>query len=164
MAGSINMVMLIGRLGADPEIRRTNDGKPIATLRVATSEVWRDRNSGERREKTEWHRVVVFNEGLAKVAENYLKKGAQIMVQGKLVTRKWQDQSGADRYSTEVTLNGFDSKLQMLGDRNGGNGNSGNDRDDRGSRSGDSSGNQGGGGGFSRDMDDDIPFAPEWRL
>lgn len=158
---SLNQVILIGRLGADPEIKRMNDGKPIAYLRIATSEAWRDRNTGERKEKVEWHRVVIFSEGLAKVAENYLKKGAQVMVQGKLVTRKWQDQSGTDRYSTEVVLQGFDAKLVMLDTRNGngGTGNSGNNgNDDRGSRSGNDSRSQGSEGGFSRDMDDDIPF------
>lgn len=110
----LNQVTITGRLGADPEIRRTQDGKPIANLRVACSEQWRDRNNGERREKTEWITVVVFSEGLAKVVEAYLKKGSHVLVQGKLQTRKWQDQSGNDRYSTEVVLQGFDAKLIML--------------------------------------------------
>jgi single-strand DNA-binding protein len=115
IAGSINKVILVGNLGADPEIRRTQDGRPIANLRIATSETWRDKNSGERKEKTEWHTVVIFNEGLCKVAESYLKKGSTVYVEGKLQTRKWKDQSGADKYSTEVVLNGFDANLTMLG-------------------------------------------------
>ncbi|MGB8289594.1 MAG: single-stranded DNA-binding protein, partial [Rhizobium ruizarguesonis] len=109
MAGSVNKVILIGNVGADPEIRRTQDGRPIANLRIATSETWRDRNSGERREKTEWHTVVVFNEGLCKVVEQYVKKGAKLYIEGQLQTRKWQDQQGQDRYSTEVVLQGFGS-------------------------------------------------------
>src|SRR6202521_5838108 len=114
MAGSAHKVILIGNLGADPEIRRTQDGRPIANLSVATSESWRDKATGERKEKTEWHRVVIFNEGLCKVAEQYLKKGAKIYLEGTLQTRKWQDQSGQDRYSTEVVLQGFNSQLTML--------------------------------------------------
>src|SRR5579864_4053106 len=124
MAGSVNKVILIGNLGADPEIRRTQDGRPIANLRVATSESWRDKATGERREKTEWHRVTIFNEGLAKVAEQYLKKGARIYVEGQIQTRKWQDQSGQDRYSTEIVLSAFRGELIML---------SGNDGDEAGS-------------------------------
>src|SRR5690554_2962366 len=116
MSGSINKVMLVGNLGADPEIRRTQDGRPIANLRIATSESWRDRNTGERREKTEWHRVVVFNEGLCKLIEQYLKKGTKLYIEGALQTRKWTDQSGQERYSTEVVLQGFNSTLTMLGD------------------------------------------------
>jgi single-strand DNA-binding protein len=112
---SVNKVILIGNLGAEPEVRRTQDGKPIVNLRIATSESWRDRNSGERKEKTEWHTVVVFNEGLAKVAADYLKKGSTVYIEGQLQTRKWQDQSGNDKYSTEVVLNGFNSVLTMLG-------------------------------------------------
>lgn len=115
MAGSVNKVILIGNLGADPEIRRTQDGKAIANLRIATSETWRDKNSGERKEKTEWHSVVIFNDGLCKVAEQYLKKGSTVYIEGKLQTRKWQDQSGNDRYATDVVLNGFDANLTMLG-------------------------------------------------
>lgn len=121
MAGSVNKVILIGNLGADPEIRRTQDGRPIANLRVATSETWRDKTSGERRERTEWHRVVIFNEGLSRIAEQYLKKGSKVYLEGQLQTRKWQDQSGQDRYSTEVVLQGFNSQLTML-DRAGGGG------------------------------------------
>ncbi|MDX3924915.1 MAG: single-stranded DNA-binding protein [Shinella sp.] len=171
MAGSVNKVILIGNVGADPEIRRTQDGRPIANLRIATSESWRDRNSGERREKTEWHTVVVFNEGLCKVVEQYVKKGAKLYIEGQLQTRKWQDQNGNDRYSTEVVLQGFNSTLTMLdgrgeggGDRRGaadpGAGNYGNapSYDDYGSQP---SSNRSGGSSpqsFSRDMDDDIPF------
>lgn len=179
MAGSVNKVILIGNLGADPEIRRTQDGRPIANLRIATSESWRDKNSGERKEKTEWHSVVIFNEGLCKVAEQYLKKGSTVYVEGQLQTRKWQDQSGADRYSTEVVLQGFNGNLTMLGGRGDGGGASrgGNDfgGDSYGgggydggygspapSRGGSSGGASRGGsapsGGFSRDLDDDIPF------
>ena len=179
MAGSVNKVILIGNLGADPEIRRTQDGRPIANLRIATSESWRDKNSGERKEKTEWHSVVIFNEGLCKVAEQYLKKGSTVYIEGQLQTRKWQDQSGADRYSTEVVLQGFNGNLTMLGGRGDGGGASrgGNDfgGDSYGgggydsgygspasSRGGSSGGASRGGsapsGGFSRDLDDDIPF------
>ena len=120
MAGSVNKVILVGNLGKDPEIRRTQDGRPIANLSVATSETWRDRATGERKEKTEWHRVVIFNEGLAKVAEQYLKKGAKVYVEGQLQTRKWTDQSGAEKYTTEVVLQGFNSNLTMLDGRGGG--------------------------------------------
>jgi single-strand DNA-binding protein len=119
MAGSVNKVILVGNLGKDPEIRRTQDGRPIANLSVATSESWRDKATGERKEKTEWHRVVIFNEGLCKIAEQYLKKGAKIYLEGSLQTRKWQDKDGHDKYSTEVVLQGFNSQLTML-DRAGG--------------------------------------------
>src|ERR1700709_2088720 len=122
MAGSVNKVILIGNLGADPEIRRTQDGRPIANLNIATSETWRDRTSGERKEKTEWHRVVIFNEGLCKVAEQYLKKGAKVYIEGQLQTRKWQDQNGVDKYSTEIVLQGFNSTLTMLDGRGEGGG------------------------------------------
>ena len=174
MAGSVNKVILIGNVGADPEIRRTQDGKPIANLRIATSETWRDRNSGERREKTEWHSVVVFNEGLCKVVEQYVKKGAKLYIEGALQTRKWQDRDGQDRYSTEVVLQGFGSTLTMLDGRGEGGGRSvGNDYGSGGGydsdygqssapRGGQSRGNQASqgssGGNFSRDLDDDIPF------
>jgi single-strand DNA-binding protein len=114
MAGSVNKVILVGNLGADPEIRRLNDGSPVVNLRIATSESWRDKNSGERKEKTEWHQVVIFNDNLAKVAEQHLKKGAKVFVEGSLQTRKWQDQSGSDRYSTEIVLQKFRGELQML--------------------------------------------------
>jgi len=163
MAGSVNKVILVGNLGADPEIRRTQDGRPIANLRVATSESWRDKATGERREKTEWHRVVIFNEGLCRVAEQYLKKGSKVYLEGSLQTRKWQDQSGQDRYSTEVVLQGFNSVLTMLDGRGGG----GSDFGSEGS-GGDfgSSGPSGGSrerrpamaGGGRDDMDDEIPF------
>src|SRR5260370_984907 len=126
MAGSVHKVILVGNLGADPEIRRTQDGRPIAHLRLATSETWRDKATGERRERTEWHRVVIFNEALAKVAEQYLKKGAKVYVEGQLQTKKWQDQQGQDRYSTEVVLQGFSSQLTML-DRVAGGGRAGGD-------------------------------------
>ncbi|KAA3504706.1 single-stranded DNA-binding protein [Rhizobium rhizogenes] len=176
MAGSVNKVILIGNVGADPEIRRTQDGRPIANLRIATSETWRDRNSGERKEKTEWHTVVVFNEGLCKVVEQYVKKGAKLYIEGQLQTRKWQDQTGNDRYSTEIVLQGFNSTLTMLdgrGEGGGGGGRSGGGDfggggdygssggyDQQPTRGGGSSRSGGGqpSGGFSNDMDDDIPF------
>ena len=122
MAGSVNKVILVGNLGKDPEIRRTQDGRPIANLSIATSETWRDKATGERKEKTEWHRVVIFNEGLCKVAEQYLKKGAKVYIEGALQTRKWTDQSGVEKYSTEVVLQGFNSTLTMLDGRSGGGG------------------------------------------
>lgn len=157
MAGSVNKVILVGNLGADPEIRRTQDGRPIANLRIATSESWRDRNTGERREKTEWHRVVVFNEGLCKVIEQYLKKGAKVYIEGALQTRKWTDQSGQERYSTEVVLQGFNSTLTMLDGRSGGGSSGGGDY----GGSDDFGGGSGGGssrGNFAQDLDDEIPF------
>ena len=119
MAGSVNKVILVGNVGKDPEIRRTQDGRPIANLRIATSESWRDKTTGERREKTEWHSVVVFNEGLCRVVEQYVKKGAKLYIEGALQTRKWQGQDGQDRYSTEVVLQGFNSVLTMLDARGG---------------------------------------------
>jgi len=158
MAGSVNKVILIGNLGADPEVRHTQDGRPIVNLRVATSESWRDKKSGERREKTEWHRVVIFSEGLAKIAEQYLKKGSKVYLEGALQTRKWQDQSGQDRYSTEVVLQGFNSTLTMLDGRSGGGEGGGGYSSGGGSSS---SGGSGGGGSddFQRgDIDDEIPF------
>ncbi len=172
MAGSVNKVILVGNLGADPEIRRTQDGRPIANFSVATSESWRDKNSGERREKTEWHRVVCFNEGLCKVIEQYVKKGSKVYVEGQLQTRKWQDQSGQDKYTTEVVLQGFNGNLTMLDSRNqeggggyGGGGGGGNDYGgggggggQGGSGSGGSGGGFPGGGGGGGDMDDEIPF------
>jgi single-strand DNA-binding protein len=161
MAGSVNKVILIGNLGADPEIRRTQDGRPIANLRVATSESWRDKATGERKEKTEWHRVVIFNEGLSKIAEQYLKKGSKVYLEGALQTRKWQDKDGHDRYSTEVVLQGFNSQLTML-DRAGGAGAGSNGADEFGS-SGPSAQRErkpalAGAGGKGGDMDDEIPF------
>src|SRR5271165_3807646 len=121
MAGSVNKVILIGNLGKDPEIRRTQDGRPIAHLSVATSDTWRDKTTGERRDRTEWHRVVIFNEQICRIAEQYLKKGAKVYLEGSLQTRKWQDQSGQDKYTTEVVLQGFNAQLTML-DRLGGGG------------------------------------------
>lgn len=151
MAGSVNKVILVGNLGADPEIRQTKDGRPIANLSVATSESWKDKNTGERREKTEWHRVVIFNDGLTRIVEQYLKKGSKVYLEGQLQTRKWQDQSGNDRYTTEVVLQGFNSNLTMLDGRSSGGGSS--DRGDNGmSDQGRSSGGQ------SYELDDDIPF------
>src|ERR1700757_128992 len=120
MAGSVNKVILIGNLGADPEIKRTQDGRPIANLRIATSDTWRDKNTGERKEKTEWHRVVIFSEGLVQIAEQKPKKGAKVYIEGQLQTRKWTDQSGVEKYSTEVVLQGFNSNLTMLDGRGGG--------------------------------------------
>ena len=165
MAGSVNKVILIGNLGADPEIRTFQNGGKIANLRIATSETWKDRNTGERKERTEWHTVVIHSEPLVRVAEQYLKKGSKIYVEGQLETRKWQDQSGADRYSTEVALRPYRSELTMLEGRGGAGG--GGSRDGGGyddyDRGGSSSGSQGGGshggGGSSRsDYDDEIPL------
>jgi single-strand DNA-binding protein len=164
MAGSVNKVILVGNLGKDPEIRRTQDGRPIANLSVATSETWRDKATGERKEKTEWHRVVIFNEGLAKVCEQYLKKGAKVYVEGSLQTRKWTDQSGVEKYSTEVVLQGFNSVLTMLDGSGGGGGGSFGDEGggDFGSSGPVSSAPRravaAGGGSRNSDMDDDIPF------
>jgi single-strand DNA-binding protein len=157
MAGSINKVILVGNLGADPEVRHTQDGRPIVNLRVATSENWRDKASGERRERTEWHRVVIFNENLAKIAEQYLTKGSKVYLEGQLQTRKWQDQSGQDRYSTEVVLQQFRGELTLLDSRQGGG-----ERETAGASAGDfgRSGPLGGGGGrsFDKELDDEIPF------
>ncbi len=163
MAGSVNKVILIGNLGADPEIRTFQNGGKIANLRIATSETWKDRNTGERKERTEWHTVVIHSEPLVRVAEQYLKKGSKIYVEGQLETRKWQDQSGADRYSTEVALRPYRSELTMLEGRGGAGGGSrdggGYDDYDRGgSSSGGQGGSQGGGGSSRSDYDDEIPF------
>lgn len=122
MAGSVNKVILVGNLGKDPDIRRTQDGRPIASFSVATSESWKDKNTGERRDKTEWHRVVCFNEGLCRIIEQYVKKGSKVYIEGQLQTRKWQDDKGADRYSTEVVLKGFNGTLTMLDSRSSGGG------------------------------------------
>ena len=170
MAGSVNKVILVGNLGKDPEIRRTQDGRPIANLRIATSEIWRDKNSGERKEKTEWHSVVIFNENLCKVAEQYLRKGSKVYVEGQLQTRKWQDQQGQERYSTEVVLQGFNGQLTMLDGRSGG----GLQEGGQAEYGGDAGGFGGGGGygepkraaksggsgkgGFDKPLDDEIPF------
>jgi single-strand DNA-binding protein len=160
MAGSVNKVILVGNLGKDPEIRRTQDGRPIANLSIATSETWRDKATGERKEKTEWHRVVIFNEGLCKVAEQYLKKGAKVYIEGQLQTRKWTDQSGADKYSTEVVLQGFNSNLTMLEGRGGGGGSLAEDQGGDFGVSGPSAAPRRAvaAGARNSDMDDDIPF------
>ena len=158
MAGSVNKVILVGNLGRDPEIRRMSSGDPVANLSVATSESWNDRQTGERRERTEWHRVVMFGK-LAEVAEKYLRKGGKVYIEGQLQTRKWQDQSGQDRYSTEVVLRGFNGTMVMLDSRGGGSGGG----DASSSGSGWAGGSDGyGGGGYDSpsgaDLDDDIPF------
>ena len=184
MAGSVNKVILVGNLGRDPEVRSFQNGGKVVNLRIATSETWRDRNSGERKERTEWHTVAIYNENLAKIAEQYLRKGSTVYIEGALETRKWQDQSGADRYSTEVVLRQFRGELTLLGGRGeGGGGGGGGGYDDRGgyddygsgsggscsggggqggggSRGGYGGGSGGGqgGGGRSSDMDDEIPF------
>jgi single-strand DNA-binding protein len=171
MAGSVNKVILIGNLGRDPEVRSFQNGGKVCNLRVATSENWKDKNTGERREKTEWHSVAIFQEGLVRIAEQYLRKGSKVYIEGQLQTRKWQDQSGQDKYSTEVVLQGYGGTLTMLDGRDGGGvgapsgGGSGYDnRQDGGYDSGYDSGYSGGpaqGGGTpapSRDLDDEIPF------
>jgi single-strand DNA-binding protein len=165
MAGSINKVILIGNLGADPEVRHTQDGRPVCNLRVATSESWRDKATGERRERTEWHRVVIFNEGLCRIAEQYLRKGSKVYLEGQLQTRKWEDQQGQERYTTEVVLQGFNSTLTMLDSRASGAGDSSQDNF-AGGRSGGGSYNAPGngssdgpsGGSFEKELDDEIPF------
>ncbi|HVI86769.1 MAG TPA: single-stranded DNA-binding protein [Dongiaceae bacterium] len=169
MAGSVNKVILIGNLGRDPEIRTTQDGTRVANLSIATSESWRDKGSGERREKTEWHRVVIFNDRLVEVVERYLKKGATVYIEGQLQTRKWTDQSGAEKYTTEVVLQKYRGELTMLGGRGDGGGVSSGEPDagygNGGSGYGGGSGGGGYGGGSSSgggrsggDLDDDIPF------
>ncbi len=167
MAGSVNKVILIGNLGRDPEVRSFQNGGKVCNLRIATSETWKDRNTGERREKTEWHSVAIFQEGLVRVAEQYLRKGSKVYIEGQLQTRKWQDQSGADRYSTEVVLQGFGGTLTMLDGRDGGGsgGGGGGGGYDSGPSGGydqgggyDSGPSSSGGGGSSRDLDDEIPF------
>ena len=165
MAGSVNKVILVGNLGKDPEVRRMQDGRPVVNMSVATSESWRDKATGERKEKTEWHRVVIFNEGLAKVAEQYLKKGSKVYLEGALQTRKWTDQQGVEKYSTEVVLQGFNSTLTMLDGRSGGGGGSFGSDDAGGGDFGSSSPASSAprravaaGGGRNSDMDDDIPF------
>lgn len=168
MAGSLNKVMLIGNLGKDPEVRRLNNGNPVVNMRIATSESWRDKNSGERQERTEWHSIVIFNEQLAGVAEKYLRKGSKVYLEGQLQTRKWTDQAGVERYSTEIVLQAFNSKLVLLDgkdDGEKGERRSGNDQTDFG-RGGNayeqakSGGTSGGGtrGGRGSDLDDEIPF------
>jgi len=158
MAGSINKVILVGNLGADPEIRTLNSGDRVANLRIATSETWRDRGSGERRERTEWHRVVIFNDNLVKVAENYLRKGSKVYVEGALQTRKWTDQSGQEKFSTEVVLQKFRGELTMLDGKGEGGGRD--EGDYGGGYSGGAPRNQASGPkeSFSADLDDEIPF------
>ena len=177
MAGSVNKVIIVGNLGRDPEVRTFQNGGKVVNLRIATSETWRDKASGERKEKTEWHSVAIFNENLGKIAEQYLKKGSTVYIEGQLETRKWQDQSGADKYTTEIVLKQFRGELTLLGSRDGGGGGGGcggggymadqsggrdsggydqggdQGRDQRGSSAG-----GGSSGGSSRDMDDEIPF------
>lgn len=166
MAGSVNKVILVGNLGKDPEIRSLTSGDRVANLTIATSETWRDKMSGERKEKTEWHRVVIFNDNLVKVAENYLRKGSMVYIEGSLQTRKWTDQSGQEKYSTEVVLQKFRGELTMLGGRGG----EASDREEGSFGGGYSGGGSSGGGGFQRaqpsgpresfsaDLDDEIPF------
>ena len=158
MAGSVNKVILIGNLGRDPEVRTFQNGGKVCNLRIATSETWKDRESGERRERTEWHRVVIFNEGLCRVVEQYLKKGSKVYLEGALQTRKWTDQSGQERYSTEVVLQGFNSTLTMLDSRQeGGSGYAGsNGNDGNFGKTGPM--DKGGSGSFDKDIDDEIPF------
>ncbi len=169
MAGSVNKVILVGNLGADPEVRRLNSGDAVVNLRIATSESWRDKQSGERREKTEWHRVVIFNEHLGKVAEQYLRKGSKIYIEGQLQTRKWEDQGGQERYTTEIVLQRYRGELQMLDTRSGGGetedrSGSGSDfgssgpMEKAGSGAGSSGGGGAGGGSLKDEIDDEIPF------
>ncbi len=169
MAGGINKVIIVGNLGKDPEVRTFANGGKVCNFSVATSESWKDKQTGERKEKTEWHNISIYNEGLAGVAEKYLRKGSKVYLEGKLQTRKWQDQSGNDRYSTDVVLQGYDAKMEMLDSRQGGGGQGGgNDgwgggqsgggsNDGWGQTGGGSSGGQGG-GAFDSDLDDDVPF------
>jgi single-strand DNA-binding protein len=173
MAGSVNKVILIGNLGADPEVRHTQDGRSICNLRLATTDTWRDKQSGERREKTEWHSVVIFNEQLGKIAQQYLKKGAKVYIEGQLQTRKWQDNAGNDRYTTEVVLQNYSGQLTMLDGRSGGGASGFNDGGRADFDSGGSEGDRGGGfknasvgksrensalKSFEKDLDDEIPF------
>jgi len=169
MAGSVNKVILVGNLGADPEIRRLNSGDMVVNFRIATSESWKDKNTGERKEKTEWHSIVVFNENLAKLAEQYLKKGMKVYVEGQLSTRKWQGQDGSDRYTTEVVLQKFRGEIQMLDKQQSNRAPGAESPDDYGSVKGGADGARSGGSRTSgqsngqqspgvRDLDDDIPF------
>ena len=161
MSGSVNKVILIGNLGADPEVRQFQNGGQVCNLRIATSDTWKDKNTGERRERTEWHQVAIFSDGLVRIAQQYLKKGSKVYIEGKLQTRKWQDQNGNDRYSTEVVLQGYDGTLTMLDSAGGGQGGGG------GGRMGGGYGGGGGGGprqldgppqDFNQDFEDEIPF------
>jgi len=174
MAGSVNKVILIGNLGRDPESRSFNNGGKVCNLRIATSENWKDKQTGERKERTEWHSVAIFSEGLANVAERYLRKGSKVYIEGQLRTRKWQDKSGNDRYSTEIVIDGFNGSMTMLDGRDGGSGDGGatggaaaggsgdswggSGGDDGGSGGGQSSGSKPAGGAFDDDLDDDVPF------
>lgn len=165
MAGSVNKVIIVGNLGRDPEVRSFQNGGKVCNLNIATSERWRDKQSGEQREKTEWHRVAIFSEPLVRIAEQYLRKGSTVYIEGQLETRKWQDQSGADRYTTEVVLRPYKGELTLLGGRDGGSGGGGGASGggyDRGPDYGDSRGGGGGYGGGApagpSDMDDEIPF------
>jgi len=160
MAGTVNKVILIGNLGRDPEIRTTQDGSKITHLSVATTDTWRDRNSGERRERTEWHRVVIFNDKLGEVAEKYLRKGSKVYLEGSLQTRKWTDQSGQERYTTEVVLQRYRGEMTMLDTRSGGGGDFGGSGGSGGGGGGDYGGGDppSGGGEAAGDLDDEIPF------
>lgn len=168
MAGSINKVILVGNLGADPEMRQTQDGRPICQLSLATTDSWRDKNTGERKDRTEWHRVVIFSEGLCRIAEQYLRKGSKVYVEGQLQTRKWQDQSGQDRYTTEVVLQNYNSQLTMLDSRQGsgmGQGGQLSENSQMGYNNGPSDNSGFGNTGskssdrsFSKELDDEIPF------
>lgn len=161
---SVNKVILVGNLGADPEVKKMSSGDPVVNLRIATSESWRDKTSGERKEKTEWHNIVIFNENLGRIAKQYLRKGSSVYVEGQLQTRKWTDQNGNDRYTTEVVLQRFRGELTLLGGREGGGGSSGgssNWGEDRGSSpfgGGGGKAPSGGGSAFDSDLDDDVPF------
>lgn len=175
MAGGINKVIIVGNLGKDPEVRTFANGGKVCNFSVATSESWKDKQTGERKEKTEWHNISIYNEGLAGVAEKYLRKGSKVYLEGKLQTRKWQDQSGNDRYSTDVVLQGFDAKMEMLDSKPGGGGQGGGSNDgwgggqsggapsggggnDSWGQTGGGSGGGQGGGAFDSDLDDDVPF------
>jgi single-strand DNA-binding protein len=171
MAGSVNKVILIGNLGRDPESRSFNNGGKVCNLRIATSENWKDKQTGERKERTEWHSVAIFSEGLANVAERYLRKGSKVYIEGQLRTRKWQDQSGNDRYSTEIVIDGFNGSMTMLDGRDsgsggggaaaggaGGSGDSWGESGGSGDGGGQSSGSKPAGGAFDDDLDDDVPF------
>jgi single-strand DNA-binding protein len=162
MAGSVNKVILVGNLGRDPEVRSFQNGGKVVNLRIATSENWKDRNTGERKERTEWHSVAIFSEPLARIAEQYLRKGSKVYIEGQLETRKWQDQSGQDRYTTEIVLRPYRGELTLLDSAGGsGGGGGGGYDDDRGGYGGGSSGGYGGGsggGGGRSDLDDEIPF------
>ena len=161
MAGSVNKVIIIGNLGRDPEVRTFQNGGKVCNLRIATSESWKDRNTGERRERTEWHSVAIFSEPLARIAEQYLRKGSKVYIEGQLETRKWQDQSGQDKYSTEIVLRGFNATLTMLDGKGEGGNQGGGSQGQQGGYGGQSDGGYGGGGsqgGGRSDLDDEIPF------